>query len=133
MKKILLFALAAVVAAVTLCSASAGMSDVTSSGTVRFESTSVPALDFSMSISRAAEIFRLMPDSFTSLCSKEYEAVRSRCERYQRFTHEGVTIQRTGSDPALTIEFSASGYKLTVSDVSWEELDRMFLGNGSAE
>lgn len=126
MKKFIIITLAAIVAAVILCSATANLSGITSNGTVRFESTSHPALNFSMPASRAAEIFRLMPESLTSVCTNEYAAVRKKCLRSSSFTHEGVRVTRTESDPSLTIVLSTSGYKLTVSDVSLKELDSLF-------
>ena len=133
MKKFIIITLAAIVATVMLCSATTNLSGNTSNGTVRFESTSHPALNFSMPASRAAEIFRLMPESFTSVCTKEYEAVRKKCLRSSSFTHEGVRVTRTGADPSLTIVLSTSGYKLTVSDVSLKDLDSLFDGSAWVE
>lgn len=133
MKKFIIITLAAIVAAVILCSATANLSGITPNGTVRFESTSHPALNFSMPASRAAEIFRLMPESLTSVCTKEYEAVRKKCIRSSSFTHEGVRVTRTGADPSLTIVLSTSGYKLTVSNVSLTDLDSLFDGSVGVE
>ena len=126
MKKFIIITIAAIVAAVTLCSATTNLSGNTPNGTVRFESASHPALNFSMPASRAAEIFRLMPESLTNVCTNEYAAVRKKCLRSSSFTHEGVRVTRTGSDPSLTIVLSTSGYKLTVSDVSLKDLDTLF-------
>ena len=126
MKKFIIITLAALVAAVTLCSATANLSGITSTGTVRFESSSVPALNFSMPMSRAAEIFRLMPESVTSVCVNEYAAVRDKSLRSSSFTHQGVKIRKSGENPSMTFVFTAPGYKVTVSDVSWEELDLLF-------
>ena len=128
MKKFIIITLAAIVAAVTLCSATSALTGNTSNGTVRFESTSMPALNFMMPVSRATDIYRLMPESITSLCGSEYEAVRDRFHNSRSFTHQGVTVMRTGENPSMTFTFTVPGYKLTVSDVSWEDLDSLFIG-----
>ena len=107
MKKFIIITLAALVAAVTLCSATANLSGITSTGTVRFESSSVPALNFSMPMSRAAEIFRLMPESVTSVCVNEYAAVRDKSLRSSSFTHQGVKIRKSGENPSMTVGFTA--------------------------
>lgn len=129
MKKYIIIVIAAIVAAITLCSATSSLGDSATKGTVQFESAAIPALNFVMPLSRAQDIFRLMPDTITTLCVSEYEAVRSKCNQASRFTHEGVSVQWTGKDPDLTISFAVSGYKLTVSDVSWGDLDVMFAGS----
>ena len=129
MKRIIIIVIAAIVAAITLCSASLNLGDRAPKGIVQFESTAIPALNFTIPVSRAQDIFRLMPDSITTLCVSEYEAVRSKCNQKSRFTHEGVAVQWTGNDPNLTISFAVSGYKLTVIDVSWGDLDVMFAGS----
>lgn len=129
MKKYIIIVIAAIVAAITLCSATSSPGDSATKGTVQFESAAIPALNFVMPLSRAQDIFRLMPDTITTLCVSEYEAVRSKCNQASRFTHEGVSVQWTGKDPDLTISFAVSGYKLTVSDVSWGDLDVMFAGS----
>ena len=96
-------------------------------GTVQFECTEMPALNFTMPVSRAAEIICLMPESVTGVCCQEYQAVREKIRRSSVFTHEGVQVQCTGADPSVKIVFSLNGCRLTVSGVSWETLDRMFL------
>lgn len=128
MKKFIIITLAAIVAAVTLCSATSCLTGITSNGTVRFESSSAPALNFSMPMSRAADIFRLLPDSVTSVCVNEYAAVRDKSLRSNSFTHQGVRIRKSGENPSMTFVFTSAGYKVTVSDVSWEELDLLFDG-----
>ena len=128
MKRILIIALVAVAATVTLCSATSAFSDNASTGTVQFESTSMPSLNFSMPVSRARDIYRLMPESVTSVCVNEYEAVRSKSLRSSSFTHEGVKVRKTGDDSSMTFVFSVPGYKVTVREVSWEDLDLLFLG-----
>ena len=100
MKKFIIFTLAAIVAAVTLSSATINLTGSTSNGSVRFESSSVPALNFTMPVSRAADIYRLMPDSITALCGSEYEAVRAKSFKSTSFTHQGVTVKRTGENPS---------------------------------
>lgn len=128
MKRILIIALVAVAATVTLCSATSAFSDDASIGILQFESTSMPSLNFSMPVSRAMDIYRLMPESVTSVCVNEYEAVRSKSLRSSSFTHEGVKVRKTGDNPSMTFVFSVPGYKVTVSYVSWEDLDRLFIG-----
>ena len=125
MKKFLIIIVAAI-AAITLCSATLNESDSTLSGSVRFESTSMPSLNFTMSVSRANDIYKLMPESFAETCASEYKAVRLKAGKYTRFPHEGVSVTRTGNDPSMTIVFSKPGYKVIVSDVSWADLDLMF-------
>ena len=119
--------------ATTLIISSAAVAHVTGNtfeGTVRFESSEMPALNFTMPVSRAADIFNLMPESVTTVCRQKYAAVRAECARAGRFSHEGVSVQRTGADPAMEFVFTVPGYKLTVSNVSWRMLDAMFgLGN----
>ena len=131
MKRIIIIVIAAIAATITLCSASSNLGESASKGTVQFESATMPALNFTMPVSRAQDIIRLMPDSITTLCVTEYEAVRSKCKQTSRFTHEGVAVHWTGKEPNLTISFAVSGYKLTVSDVSWRDLDVMFAGSAS--
>jgi hypothetical protein len=127
MKRILIIALVAVAATVTLCSATSAFSDNASNGTVQFESTSMPSLNFTMPVSRAGDIYRLMPESVTAICVNEYEAVRSKSLQSSSFTHEGVKIRKTGDDSSMTFVFSVPGYKVTVSEVSWEDLDLLFI------
>ena len=133
MKKFFILLIAAVAATLTLCSASAALNGNDINGTVRFESDAIPALNFSMPVSRAADIFRLVPDSVAGVCVREYEAVRAKCDRASRFTHEGVSVRRTGDDASMTFEFAVAGYRLTVSDVSWADLDYLFLGTNGSE
>ena len=127
MKRILILALVAIATTITLCSATTSISDKASTGTVQFESTSMPSLNFSMPVSRARDIYRLMPESVTSACVNEYEAVRSKSLRSSSFTHEGVKVRKIGDNPSMTFVFSVPGYKVTVSEVSWEDLDLLFI------
>lgn len=126
MKKFIIITIAAIAAAVTLCSAGSSLTGNASNGTVRFESASVPALNCTMPVSRAAAIFRLMPESVTSVCIDEYGVVRKKCLRTSSFTYEGVKVRMTGEDPSLTFDFSIPGYRVTVSGVSWDDLDVLF-------
>ena len=128
MKRIIILSIAAIAATITLCSAASSLSGNYSNGTVRFESSSTPALNFTMPVSQATNIYRLMPESVTRLCDSEYEAVRNKCLRYSSFTHEGVKVTKTGDNPSMTFVFSVPGYKVTVSDVSGEDLDFLFIG-----
>ena len=127
MKRILILALVAIATTITLCSATTSISDNASTGTVQFESTSMPSLNFSIPVSRARDIYRLMPESVTSACVNEYEAVRSKSLRSSSFTHEGVKVRKIGDNPSMTFVFSVPGYKVTVSEVSWEDLDLLFI------
>lgn len=127
MKRILILALVAIATTITLCSATTSISDNASTGTVQFESTSMPSLNFSMPVSRARDIYRLMPESVTSACVNEYEAVQSKSLRSSSFTHEGVKVRKIGDNPSMTFVFSVPGYKVTVSEVSWEDLDLLFI------
>lgn len=125
------FTVVAIVAAIVVSTAAfayvtEGASDA-AVGTVQFECTEMPALNFTMPVSKAAEIICLMPESVAGVCYQEYQAVREKCSRSSAFTHEGVRVQCTGADPSVKIVFSLKGYRLTVSGVSWETLDRMFL------
>ena len=133
MKRILIIALVAVAATVTLCSATSAFSDDSSISILQFESTSMPSLNFSMPVSRAMDIYRLMPESVTSVGVNEYEAVRSKSLRSSSFTHEGVKVRKTGDYPSMTFVFSVPGYKVTVSEVSWEDLDLLFIGTAGNE
>ena len=133
MKRILIIVLVAVAATITLCSATSAFSDNASKGTVQFESTSMPSLNFTMQVSRARDIYRLMPESVTAVCVNEYEAVRSKSLRSSSFPHEGVKVRKTGDDSSMTFVFSVPGYKVTVSEVSWEDLDLLFIGTAGKE
>lgn len=123
MKKIIAVSIAAIAATIVL---SAFGSENGSKGTIRFESTDMPALNFTMPVSRAADIFMLLPESVTSVCCREYAIVRGQCNNTSQFTYEGVNIQCAGADPTLQFVFTVPGYKLSVSDVSWDTLDDLF-------
>ena len=127
MKKIMLIAIAAIAAVISLCSAaSAVLSDNSSAGTVSLESSAVPALNCTMSISRAEDIIHLLPESITSLCKQEYVTVKGKCRNHSNFKYEGVNISLAGTDPSLNITFSVPGYKVIVDNVSWTTLDSLF-------
>ena len=128
MNKLIIFTVAAIVAAVTLSSATVNLAGGSSDSTVRFESTAMPALNFTMPVSRAADIYRLMPESINDLCGSEYEAVRDKTFKSTSFTHQGVTVKRTGENPSMTFTFSVPGYRVIVSNVSWDDLDLLFIG-----
>ena len=127
MKKTLLIVIAALAATVVLCSAVSGHSGNASTGTVSFESARMPALNCSMPMATADRIFQLLPGNIVHLCKDEYKAVRGKCNRSSRFTHEGVSVRVTRNDGAtVSVEFSVPGYKVTAQDVSWAELDDLF-------
>ena len=100
--------------------------DIPEEGTVTFESTQKPALNFTVPVSRAADIYRLMPESVATVCREEYAAVRGKSRRSAKFYHEGVKVQFSGEDPQLQVVFTVPGYRLTVRDVSWDRLDALF-------
>ena len=81
-----------------------------------------------MPVSRAADIYRLLPTSITDVCRQEYEAVLDKCNQSHSVSHEGVKIQWSGANPDLTFVFKVPGYKLTVSGVSVEAMDGIFYG-----
>ena len=129
MKRILIITIAVIATTITLCSATSSMSSNTSNGTLRFESTTMPALNCTLPMSRVTAIYRLLPESLTNLCFSEYQTVRDKLNHSSTFTHEGVRVRMTGEDPMMTIIFTIQGYKLTVTDVSWNDIDSVFNGS----
>ena len=128
MKKILVLAIAAMATIATL-SAFAGASDaITSEGKVSFESAAMPALNCSVSIGHAMDMYRLVPGNIEDVCRKEYVAIRQKCNSRSHFSHEGVDVRIKDNGNTVTIEFRTSRYKIVVSDVTWTELDNMFIG-----
>lgn len=128
MKKVIIITLAAVAAAVTLCSATADRNASFPNGTIRFESSSMPALNCTMSMKSAVDILRLMPDSIIAFSMTEYDAVRDQLFNSTSFTFHGVKVKRTGENPSMSFVLTAPGYKLTVSDVSWDDIESLFIG-----
>ena len=128
MKKILVLAIAAIATIATL-SAFAGASDaITSEGKVSFESATMPALNCSVSIGHARDMYRLVPGNIENICRKEYVTIRQKCNSRSHFSHEGVDVRVKDNGKTVTIEFRTSGYKIVASDVTWTELDNMFIG-----
>ena len=128
MKKILVLAIAAIATIATL-SAFASTSDSNSpKGKVSFESAAMPALNCSVSIGHAMDMYRLVPGNIEDICRKEYVAIRQKCNSRSHFTHEGVDVRIKDNGKTVTIEFRPSGYKVVASDVTWTELDNMFIG-----
>ena len=128
MKKFIIITLAAIAAAVTLCSATSSSNNNFPNGIIRFESSSMPALNCTMSMKSAVDILRLMPDSIIALSMAEYDSVRDQLFDSTSFTYHGVKVKRTGENPSMTFVLTAPGYKLTVSDVSWEDIEFLFIG-----
>ena len=129
MRKSIFFNVAFIASILSLCSAiAATTSNNILPGTIRFESTEMPALNFTMPVSRAADIYRLLPSSVTDVCRQEYEAVLDKCNRSHKVNHEGVKIQWSGANPDLIFVFTVPGYKLTVSGVSVETMDSIIYG-----
>lgn len=127
MKKTIIIVIAAVAAAVALCSSVSAADGNSSTGTVSFESSRTPALNCSLQMAAASQIFHLLPGNLVDLCKDEYKAVRGKCAQSSRFTHEGVNVRVTRNDGATaSVEFSIPNYKVVAQDVSWAELDRLF-------
>ena len=128
MKKILILAVAAAATIATL-TAFASKSGLTSpEGRVSFESAALPALNCSVSLGHAMQMYNLVPGNIAEICRKEYVAIRQKCNSRSHFTHEGVDVRITDNGKTVTIEFRASGYKVVASDVTWTQLDNMFIG-----
>lgn len=127
MKKIIVIALAAI-AAITLTASVNANDSIPSEGKVSFESAAMPALNCTMSIGNVRSIYRLIPGNIEELCRKEYVAVHNKCSTKTHFTHEGVDVLVHDNGGTVTIEFRFSGYKIVASDVTWAELDNLFIG-----
>ncbi len=127
MKKITVIAIAAL-AAIALTASVSASDSIPSEGKVSFESASVPALNCTMSIDKVRDIYWLVPGNIEDICRKEYVAVRNKCNTKTHFTHEGVDVNVKENGRSVTIEFRFSGYKIVASDVTWAELDNLFIG-----
>ena len=127
MKKITVIAIAAL-AAIALTASVSASDSIPSEGKVSFESASVPALNCTMSIGNVRDIYWLVPGNIEDICRKEYVAVRNKCNTKTHFTHEGVDVRVKENGRTVTIEFRFSGYKIVASDVTWAELDNLFIG-----
>ena len=127
MKKIIVIAVAAITAIALTASVSASDS-IPSEGKVSFESAAMPALNCTMSIGNVRDIYRLVPGNIEDVCRKEYVAVHNKCNTKSHFTHEGVDVRIKENGNTVTIEFRFSGYKIVASDVTWAELDNLFIG-----
>jgi hypothetical protein len=127
MKKIIVIALAAI-AAIALTASVSASDSIPSEGRVSFESAAMPALNCTMSIGNLRDIYRLVPGNIEDICRKEYVAVHTKCNTKSHFTHEGVDVRVKENGRTVTIEFRFSGYKIVASDVTWAELDNLFIG-----
>lgn len=127
MKKIIVIAVAAITAIALTASVSASDS-IPSEGKVSFESAAIPALNCTMSIGNVRDIYRLIPGNIEDICRKEYVAVHNKCNTKSHFMHEGVDVRIKENGKTVTIEFRFSGYKIVASDVTWAELDSLFIG-----
>jgi hypothetical protein len=129
MKRTIILLVAAVAAAITLTASVSASESAQWQGTVTFESSAMPALNFTVPLKRVADVYPLVPDNICGICSGEYETVRKKCDSSSRFTHEGVRIRKIQDDgTTVTLEFALSGYKVTVKDALWENLDQIFIG-----
>ena len=125
MKKTIIILIAAIAATFVLCSAASATSENASSGNVSFESYQMPALNCSMQMETASQIFHLLPGNIGDMCRDEYKTVRGKCAKSGSFTHEGVKVQVTENNgTTASVVFSVPNYKVIAQNVSWEELDR---------
>ena len=131
MKKTLLFVFAAILAAV-LTASSGASENYRTEGKVSFESSKVPALNCTLSIDRARDLYWLIPTNICDLCTKEYAAFRNKSNTSSHFKHEGVDVRITEKERSITVELSYSGYKVVASDVTWADLDNIFFGPESS-
>ena len=128
MKKFLVIAVAAIAAVALTASVSASDNDATE-GTISFESASMPSLNCSISMKDAISLYRYVPGNIVGICGEHYTAVRNKCFQSSSFTHEGVKVRvRQSNGDRVTIELSVPGYKITANDVSWDDLELMFIG-----
>ena len=128
MKKFLVIAVAAF-AAIALTASVSASNNPAAEGTISFESASMPALNCSVSMKDAISIYRFAPGNIVGICEEQYMEVRDKCSESSSFTHEGVQVrvkQRNGD--RVTIELSVPGYKITANNVSWDDLELMFVG-----
>ncbi len=131
MKKFFILFVAAVAAALTLTAAVSAPDSASASGhwegTVSFESAAMPALNCSMPLGRVASLYELAPENINGLCAREYETIRQRLRSSSSFTYQGVRVRKLqDSGKTVTLELSFQGYKLTVKDALWEDLDHLF-------
>lgn len=128
MKKVIII-IVATVATIAFTASISASNNNPSQGVVSFESSAMPTLNCSMSLQNARNLFVLIPGNIQDICREEYKKVSNKCSRSSSFTHEGVYVRVTHNDGQLaTIVFTVPGYKITAQDVSWKELDGMFLG-----
>lgn len=127
MKKVIVIAVSAI-AAIALTASVSASDSIPSEGRVSFESAAMPALNCTMSIGNVRDIYRLVPGNIEDICRKEYVAVHNKCNTKSHFTHEGVDVRVKENGRTVTIEFRFSGYKIVASDVTWAELDNLFIG-----
>ena len=131
MKKIIVIAVAAITAIALTASVSASDS-IPSEGKVSFEPAAIRALNCRMSIGNVRDIYRLIPSNIEDICRKEYVAVHNKCNTKSHFMHEGVDVRIKENGKTVTIEFRFSGYKIVASDVTWAELDSLFIGQANS-
>ena len=129
MKKFFILAVAALAAIVSVSVMSSSVKandEIPSEGTVSFESSAMPVLNFTMPIGQAKNIYRLVPSNIADICAKEYTTIKQKCNSSSDFTYEGVRVKVKKDGSSLTFVFSLNGNKLTASDVTWTELDTIF-------
>ena len=129
MKRTIILLVAAVAAAITLTASVSASDNAHRQGTVTFESSAMPALNFTIPLKRVADIYPLVPENICGICSGEYETVRNKCHSSSNFTHEGVRVRKIQDNgKTVTLVFTLPGYKITVKDALWEDLDQIFVG-----
>ena len=134
MKKTLIVLVAAAIAAITLTASVAASDSAHGQGTVSFESKSLPSLNFTMPLRQAAQIYSLAPENIRTICDGGYKTVRDKCLSSSRFSYAGVQVRKVDDNgAATTIELSSPGYKVTIKNVLWDDLDRIFIGTGGQD
>lgn len=129
MKKTLIVLVTASIAAITLTASVAASDNAHGQGTVSFESRSLPSLNFTMPLRQAAQIYSLAPENIRTICDGEYKAVRGKCLSSSRFSYAGVQVRKVDDNGTVaTIELSMPGYKVTIKNVLWDDLDQIFIG-----
>ena len=128
MKKFIIVVIAAV-AAIALTASVSASNHPSAEGTISFESSSMPALNCSVSMKDAISIDRFAPGNIAGICEEQYMEVRRKCSKSSSFTHEGVKdcVKERNGD-RVSIELSVPGYKITANNVRWDDLELMFVG-----
>jgi hypothetical protein len=129
MKKTIILLVAVIVTVVTLTASVNASDSAHGQGTVSFESKAMPVLNFTIPIKRVVDIYLLVPENISGICSGQYEVVKNKCHLSSSFIHEGVKVRKIKDDgTSVSLELSLPGYEVTVKDALWENLDQIFIG-----